>query len=139
LWWKQVLVEGIVSLCRGDRFDCHTTVVGVEVCRLWVQELQVRLVLLRNDELEIVREGQKRRVLQVDLDPIVGTDYPIERVNSPAVVAAVVAHPKIKTVDGIVAYPMDYLVVEEVVGLEFPMVSLVDTRPIGEEEDMSWI
>jgi hypothetical protein len=137
LWWKEVVVEGIGSSWVGDWFDCHTTVVvGVEVFRRRVQDSRVRLVLLRNDGLEIVVEGRKMLVLQVDLDPIVGTDYPIEWVDYLAVVAAVVVHPKIKTVDGVVAYPMDCLVVEEVVEPDFPMVSLVDTRPTG-EEDMS--
>ena len=137
LWWKEVVVEGIGSLWLGEWFDCHTTVVGVEVFRRRVQDSQVRLILLRNDGLEIGREGHKMLVLLVDLDPIVGTDYPIEWVDYLAVVAAVVVHPKIKTVDGIVAHPMDCLVVVEVVELEFPTVSLVDTRPTG-EEDMSW-
>jgi hypothetical protein len=137
LWWKEVVVEGIGSLCLGDWLDCHTMVVGVEVFRRRVQDLQVRLVLLRNDGLEIGREGHKMLVLQVDLDPIVDTDYPIEWVDYLVVVAAVVVHPKIKTVDGLVAYPMDCLVVEEVVEPDFPMVWLVDTRPTG-EEDMLW-
>jgi hypothetical protein len=137
LWWKEVVVEGIGSLCLGDWFDCHTTVVGVEVFRRRVQDSQVRLVLLRNDGLEIVGEGHKMLVLQVDLDPIVDTDYPIELVDSLAVVAAVVVHPKIKTVGGVVAYPMDCLVEEEAVEPDFPTVLLADTRPTG-EEDMLW-
>jgi len=138
LWWKEVVVEGIGSLGLGDWFDCHTTVVGVEVFRRRVQDSQVRLILLRNDEPEIGREGHKMLVLQVDLDPIVDIDYPIELVDSLAVVAVAVVHPKIKTVDAIVAYPMGCLVVvEEVVEPEPPMVSLVDTRPTG-EEDMLW-
>ena len=33
LWWKEGLVKGIANSCPGDLFDCHTTVVDLEVYR----------------------------------------------------------------------------------------------------------